>query len=160
MMSVDGGPDENPRYQKVINHAIDHFKEHDLDAIYVFTNAPGRSAFNRVERRMAPLSKALSGLVLPHDKFRNHLDASGKTIDIELEKENFKFAGEALAEIWSEMVVDGYEVKAEFIPPEEVLPESVAVTAEWYAEHVRQSQYFLQVGSVFVNRVTYEGKRS
>lgn len=81
MMSVDGGPDE----RKVINHAIDHFKEHDLDAIYVFTNAPGRSAFNRVERRMDPLRKALSGLVLPHDKFGNHLDGSGKTIDSELE---------------------------------------------------------------------------
>lgn len=62
--------------------------------------------------------------------------------------------GEALAQIWSEMVIDGYEVKAEFIPPGEVLPESVAATAQWYAQHVRESQYFLQVGLVFVKILT------
>lgn len=61
MITVDGGPDENPRYPRVIASAIGHFKKYDLDAIYVATNAPGRSAFNRVERRMAPLSKELSG---------------------------------------------------------------------------------------------------
>jgi hypothetical protein len=72
---VDGGPDENPRYIKNIEVAIDHFVKLDLDAIFIATNAPGRSAFNPVERRMAPLSKALSGLV----------DASCKTIDDELE---------------------------------------------------------------------------
>lgn len=57
MLTVDGGPDENPRYDKVINVAINHFIEHDLDAFFLATNAPGRSAYNRVERRMAPLSR-------------------------------------------------------------------------------------------------------
>lgn len=60
-LSVDGGPDENPRYPKVIKHAINHFLNYDLDGIFIFTNAPGRSAYNRVERRMAPLSRELSG---------------------------------------------------------------------------------------------------
>lgn len=46
ILSVDGGPDENPHYKKVIAHCIDHFKKHDLDGIFVFTNAPGRSAYN------------------------------------------------------------------------------------------------------------------
>ncbi|KAL0818781.1 hypothetical protein ABMA28_008108 [Loxostege sticticalis] len=55
----DGGPEENPRYPKVISHAINNFVLHNLDAIFIFTNAPGRSAFNRVERRMAPLSREL-----------------------------------------------------------------------------------------------------
>jgi hypothetical protein len=69
MIFVDGGPDENPRYIKNIEIAIDHFVEFNLDALFVATNAPGRSAFNPVERRMAPLSRSLSGLVLPHDHF-------------------------------------------------------------------------------------------
>jgi hypothetical protein len=34
MLTVDGGPDENPRYDKVINVAIHHFIEHDLDAFF------------------------------------------------------------------------------------------------------------------------------
>ena len=56
MVTVDGGPDENPRYDKVICVAVHHFLEYDLDALIIATNAPGRSAFSRVERRMAPLS--------------------------------------------------------------------------------------------------------
>lgn len=59
---------------------------HDLDAIFILTNAPGRSEFNRVERRMAPLSRELPGVILEHDHFGTHLNASGKTIDDQLEK--------------------------------------------------------------------------
>jgi hypothetical protein len=69
MVTVDGGPDENPRYEKVVNVAIHHFLEYDLDAYFVATNAPGRSAYNRVERRMLPLSRELAGLILPHEHF-------------------------------------------------------------------------------------------
>lgn len=65
IFSVDGGPDENPRYAKVVATGIHHFVKYDLDALYVACNAPGRSAFNRVERRMAPLSKELAGVILP-----------------------------------------------------------------------------------------------
>ena len=57
IVSVDGRPDENPRYQKTIACAIDYFHTYDLGAFFLVTNAPGRSAFNGVERRMAPLSK-------------------------------------------------------------------------------------------------------
>ena len=71
---VDGGPDENPRYSNIINCAIEYFCEHNLDAYFVGTNAPGRSAFNRVERKMSNLSKELSGVILPHDHFSTHLD--------------------------------------------------------------------------------------
>lgn len=63
IVTVDGGPDENPRYQRVIACAVKHFKDMDLDAIFIATNAPGRSAYNRVERRMSPLSQTLSGTV-------------------------------------------------------------------------------------------------
>ena len=74
VFSVDGGPDENPRYQKVIKVAIHRFVQHDLDALFIAANAFGRSAFNRVERKMAPLSRELSGLILPHDRYGSHLD--------------------------------------------------------------------------------------
>lgn len=64
----------------------------------------GQSAYNAVERRMAPLSKTLSGVILPFDTFGTHLDSNNNTIDIDLEKRNFSAAGHALAEIWSSTV--------------------------------------------------------
>ena len=57
IITVDGGPDEN---QKTIACAIKYFNSVDLDALFSATNAPGRSAFNRCERWMAPLSKELT----------------------------------------------------------------------------------------------------
>ena len=75
-----------------------------MDAIYIATNTPGRSAFNRVERKMAPLSRKLAGVVLKHDNFGSHLDSSNQTSDLELEKRNFESAGIVLANIWSQLV--------------------------------------------------------
>lgn len=148
IISSDGGPDENPRYRKVIAHAIEHFKKYDLDAIFIVTNAPGRSAFNRVERRMAPLSRELTGVVLPHDSFGTHLDSNGKTIDDDLEKDNFKKAGEILGEIWSAVCIDGHDVIANYIDPNnDTFNVPDLPTEDWYTEHVRESQYLLQVFS-------------
>lgn len=144
-LSVDGGPDENPRYKKVIAHAITHFLEYDLDGLFIFTNAPGRSAYNPVERRLAPLSRALSGLILPYDTFGNHLDQNGNTVDAELEKKNFAHAGAVLADVWSEMIVDGHNVTAQYVPDDEMLPAPREVSDLWYVGHVRESQYLLQV---------------
>ena len=42
---------------------------------------------------MAPLSKELCGLIIPHDKFGSHLDDQRRTIDIELERKTFEYAG-------------------------------------------------------------------
>ena len=64
---------------------------------------------------MVKLSKELSSVILEHDKFGNHLDAKGVTIDRELELKNFQFAGCTLADIWSQLVIDGNPVVAEFI---------------------------------------------
>ena len=44
VITVDGGPDENPRYQKVIETAVHRFVQNNLDAYFIATNAPGRSA--------------------------------------------------------------------------------------------------------------------
>ena len=60
---------------------------------FAMTHAPGMSAYNYVERRMAPLSKELDGVVLDHDACGTYLDGSGCTIDVELEKENVRIAG-------------------------------------------------------------------
>ena len=142
--TVDGGPDENPRYHNTIRCAVDYFCTYDLDALFLATNAPGRSAFNRVERRMAPLSHDLAGLVLPHNHFGDHLDNSGNTKDEDLERKNFAHAGKTLAEVWSDTVIDGHPVVAEYV-------EDVATTdiqskdASWHSVHVRESQYFLQI---------------
>lgn len=146
IITTDGGSDENPRFPNVINHAVDYFKKYNLDALFWATNAPGRSAFNRVERRMAPLSRELSGVVIPHDKFGTHLNSSGKVINKDLEKKNFEYAGEILAEIWGNMVIDGYPVTAKYISPdEEQFSEPWSPTHPWYIKHVKESQYFLQV---------------
>lgn len=148
MFSVDGGPDENPRYEKVIRVAIHHFVKQNLDACLIATNAPGRSAFNRVERRMAPLSKELTGVILPHDTFGTHLDSQGRTIDVELEKENFKKAGESLADIWNGLVIDKHPVCAKYISPEHSEMAEASLEERdmvWRAEHVRESQYLTQI---------------
>ena len=79
------------------------------------THAPGMSAYNYVESRMAPLSKALAGVLLPHDTFGDHLDSDGKTRDQELERKNFRRAGEVLAEIWSQLVLVDHPVISEYV---------------------------------------------
>ena len=100
MVFCDGGPDENPRFPKTLDISIQHFKKYNLDALLISTHAPGLSAYNEVERRMVPLSKALFGILLPHETFWTHLDSSRKTIDTNLEKRNFKAAGKILAKVW------------------------------------------------------------
>ena len=73
VITVDGGPDKNPRFPKTIAAATGVFKRLDLDCLFMASEAPGNSAFNYVERRMAPLSRDLSGIIIPHDQFGPHL---------------------------------------------------------------------------------------
>ena len=61
--------------------------------IFIVTTAPGRSCFNRVERRIAPLSHPFSGLVFPYDSFENLFVEwySDDEIDVEkLEEKNIE----------------------------------------------------------------------
>ena len=46
IMLVDGGPDENPRYAETIKFACANFITLKLDALFIATQAPGRSAYN------------------------------------------------------------------------------------------------------------------
>jgi hypothetical protein len=88
-----------------------------LNGFFVATTASGQSAFNRVERKMAPFIREISGLILPYDHYRTHLDNQSQTIDLDLEKRNFAFAGSTLAEIWSKFVADEFPTLAEYIKP-------------------------------------------
>ena len=96
---------------------IEFFKENDVDYIVAVCNACGLSAYHFIEWRMAPLSKELAGIILPHDSYGNHLDGNGKTIGGEKELQNFKKTGETLAEIWSSAKIDEYPVSAAWVDP-------------------------------------------
>ncbi|CAG8838120.1 28776_t:CDS:1, partial [Gigaspora margarita] len=99
LMLADGGPDENSHYKKTIQVMIEHFIKYDLDTIIVVSFVLHQSASNPVERQMAPLSHNLARIILPHNTFGSHLDEQLKTTDDELEKHNFKAAGEILASV-------------------------------------------------------------
>ena len=144
LVAVDGGPDESPSSQKTLVAWCNQFRNHDFDGVFVFCNAPGFSAYNKVERRMAPLSKDAAGIVLPFDTFGTHLNSSNKTIDEELEKKIFEAAGKILASVWSESIIDNFPVVAEYQSPGKTV-EFKSVDQIWIDKHVRQSRYLLQI---------------
>ncbi len=118
IMNVDTiNPTDYTRFPKTLYLSIKKFKTYNLDAFILITQAPGQTAFNVGERRLALLSQDLSGLVLPHNYFGTHLNISGLTVDADLEKMNFKKTGETLAEIWNMNMIDRHPVLAEFINP-------------------------------------------
>ena len=124
------------------------FKTLDLDMLLVSMSAPGCSAFNYIERRMAPLSRWLVGLVLDYAKFGAHLNAKKETIDIELEKKNFANAGKVLAEIWSEKKIDENIVTAEYIAPlerKQKEEEYEHIDWKWADSHVKFGCYHLSI---------------
>ncbi len=71
-----------------------------------------------------------------------------EAVDAELERKNFDFAGQTLAEIWSGVIIDNFPVVAEYITPENSeLPgdEIFRQSQQWFDNHVRTSQYLLQI---------------
>lgn len=143
----DGGPDENPRFQKTLDVAIQHFKRHKSDALLISTLVLGMSAYNQVELRMASLSKALAGLVLPYDTFGTLLDSQRRTVDLELEKRNFKKAGEVLAKAWNELMIDNFSVICKYFV--DVSVGAVPYDEGWVSRHCRISQYFLKCHEIY-----------
>lgn len=146
MLTVYGGPDNSPRYSRMVSHMVQIFKKYDYDALYLSTVVPGKTVCNKVERRLAPLSRELFGVVLPHDPFGSHLNDSGAIVDEELEKRNFEHGAKVLCETWSRFMIDSHPVFAEFIALKAEDHLSFQCS-EWYSNHVRESQYFLQVRS-------------
>jgi hypothetical protein len=91
---------------------------------------------------MAPLSKQ------PQDHYGTHLDTNGKTTDNEMEYKNFKFADEALCEVFSNVIIDSYETVAEFINRENSEKEADELFHEseiWISQYVRSTQYMTQI---------------
>ncbi len=65
-----------------------------------------------------------------------------------MEKLNFKYAGQTLSEIWKQVSIDNFPTDAEYIVPEksELEVESLIIKDQvWFQNHVRTSQYFLQI---------------
>ena len=143
MIYSDGGTDENPCFPKTLDAVIQHFKKHRFDVLLISTHAPGLSAYNQVERRMAPLSKALVGLLLPYNTFGNHLNSQGRTIEVELEKHNFKKTDEVLCKVWNKLLIDKFQVVCQYL--ENSAMEPVPYEESWISKHCCISQYFLQI---------------
>ena len=57
---------------------------------------------------------------------------------------NFEGAGEVLASVWSETVIDSYPVVAEYQRPGNKI-EFADLDQQWIDCHVRQSRYLLQI---------------
>ena len=126
VISVDSsGLENDTRYSKTLSAAIDKFKKYNLDALVIVNQAPAQALFNIVERRLSPMSHDLGGLILPHDHFGTHLNDVGLTEHAELEKSNFKMAGDVLAEVWSMNVLDEHPVVAEYINPSPLVDEQL-----------------------------------
>ena len=63
------------------------------DNFKIATHAPGSSAYNPIERQIAPLLKGTASIIFLFYTLGNHLDASNKIIDLNLEIKNFQAAG-------------------------------------------------------------------
>ena len=81
--------------------------------------------------------------MLPHETCGTHLDSRQRTIDYELEKKNFKSAGDILAEIWSKIELDGHLVGTEYVEKKEIDP--IELNEIWMSNHCRTSKYFLKI---------------
>ncbi|CAG8593383.1 23633_t:CDS:2, partial [Gigaspora margarita] len=108
-------PDENPRHSKNIVQYCKLFCFLNLDYLTIRTLAPGQLAYNPVERSMSSLSKKVAGITLPIDHFGNHLDSQGNVQDYELGLQNFRYAGQALADLWRRDLIYGKPVFAEYV---------------------------------------------
>ena len=81
--------------------------------------------------------KELNGVILSQYHFRTHLHNNNKAINEELEPQNFEYAGELFANWWwlcccwinRRKPSDLTNIKSE----------------EWKSNHVRESQYLLQI---------------
>lgn len=65
VLSVDGGPDWNPKSWTLQLCLQRLFKRCDLDLLCVSTYGPGMSALNMIEHLWSPLSDKLSAVSLP-----------------------------------------------------------------------------------------------
>ena len=136
----DSGPDEAARNPQTLAANIALFKKTSAECLIHYSFAGGRSAYGFCERRMAPLSADMAGLVLSHETYGSHLSKSGKTKDKELELRNFMAAQETLAAIWANTCINNHPTVTRAVAPAEK-PPLPPVDLSWVSRHVRQSKY-------------------
>lgn len=66
---------------------------------------------------MAPLSKELAEVILPHDHHGSHFCANGKTIDSELQLRNFEYGGKVLIDLRQKLSIDGHPTVVRYVDP-------------------------------------------
>ena len=91
---------------------IQLFLKLKLVALFLASLPSSYSPFSPCERRMAPLSKELNGIVLDHQHYGSQMNSLGETSDMKLERKNFKHAGETLASVFNN-VYDGHKTLAQ-----------------------------------------------
>lgn len=146
VLSVSRGQSSDFDYQRTLEVACHRFRTRHLDVLITMLHPPGCPGLIPVRRRMASLSQEFSGLILPQDFYGTHLDASSIKTDIRRhECQNIQRTGKTLSKVWSQIVLDGYDVCAEFVDPEASSLVVLGSTPSWIARHVRQSQYLIQI---------------
>ncbi|KAJ8019969.1 hypothetical protein HOLleu_41765 [Holothuria leucospilota] len=116
ILSVDGGPDWNPKSWTVQLYLQRLFKRWDLDLLCLSTYGPGLSALNMIEHLWSPLSDKLSAVSLPAVLHGEEIPPSQQTGLTEEEKEEkevivFDTAMDRCAEYWEGATFDGYQVE-------------------------------------------------
>ena len=117
LLRSDNGPDEAPRNPSTQKEMVQLFIKTQLVLLMLISLPAGYSPFSPCERRMAPLSKQLTGVVLDHKYHGSHLDASKETVNVKLEKKNFEHAGKRLVKILEEMTLDNHKTIAKYVTP-------------------------------------------
>ena len=110
--------------------------------MFLSTLTPGMSAYNNVERRVVPLSKALEDVSLPPDTLGTYFDLQGKTADVKFKKQTFKAAGQLLAETLSELVLDKFPIVSEYV--EGLALDLAPINSTRFARHFCISQYLFK----------------
>ena len=86
ILRSDNGPNEAPINPSTRAEMAQLFIKFDLVLLLLASLPSGCSLFNPCERRMAPLSRMLTGVLLDHKHFGSHLNSEKQTVDDNMER--------------------------------------------------------------------------
>jgi hypothetical protein len=122
----DNGPDYAPKSSKVFLNLGRLFKVRYLDFLIVVSYAPGDSAHNPIEHGWAPLSRFLSGVILPRSlpgkKPPGERKACEKLSDAEVTEEECQILDNVvkmLCSYWQGKTYDGHKIDPRPVPCQE-----------------------------------------
>ena len=81
ILRSDNGPNEAPSNPSTRAEMTLLFIKFDFVLLLLASLTSGYSLFNPCERRMAPLSRMLTGVLLDHKHFGSHLNSEKQTVD-------------------------------------------------------------------------------